>query len=617
MKRVLSWTLAFVMVAMLFPTITTSKTQAISISNGKFLKAIEAPVWGSIPISNRAELDAIRNDLNGRYHLVADIDLSDGLWQPIAGEGVLGIDSFRGVFDGQGYSIRNLTIQSASRRQNFAGLFGYLSDNAEVKNLALEDVNIDIHYVGSVYVGAISGSGGIISNSYSSGLVSVTQLRAQYEVVMGSGPARVGGISGSGSTITNCYNDAIISINITNSTDDAYAGGISGVNSNISHSYNTGTVSANISDGSDAVYAGGITGKDSNISYSFNTGTVTATRTGGGYGNWYRAYSIAGGICGSNGNGYNITESYNTGYVISSTPDSNESFAGGVLGYSAVGSTVSNSFYNIDSLIVLDGVTLANAEKKGLGHGIGQATGLTSTQMQSQSSFTGWDFNSVWVIVPSLNNGFPVLRAFHNAPVEAPPDEHLEPPVEPQTEPPTEPSLDAPSPWAESQVNRAISAELVPNSLQRNYLRATTRAEFAALAVTLYELVTGTSIDYTGRTFTDTNDVNALKAAAIGVTTGTGDGTTFNPDFALPREQAATMLSRLASAIGSPLPSHAAAFSDINNASAFAHEAIGQMEATGIMGSASVTEYVFLPKDPYTREQSIVTMMRLYDYVRN
>ncbi|MDR3120746.1 MAG: hypothetical protein LBU58_05370, partial [Clostridiales bacterium] len=45
-------------------------------TGGKFLAPIDPPAEGSIPISNRAELEAIKDDLDGNYHLTADIDLS-------------------------------------------------------------------------------------------------------------------------------------------------------------------------------------------------------------------------------------------------------------------------------------------------------------------------------------------------------------------------------------------------------------------------------------------------------------------------------------------------------------------------------------------------------------
>ena len=51
--------------------------------------------------------------------------------------------------------------------------------------------------------------------------------------------------------------------------------------------------------------------------------------------------------------------------------------------------------------------------------------------------------------------------------------------------------------------------------------------------------------------------------AALGVVTGVGENK-FAPDDKLTREQAATMLSRLANAIGKPLTEQTASFGDNN-----------------------------------------------------
>lgn len=180
------------------------------------------------------------------------------------------------------------------------------------------------------------------------------------------------------------------------------------------------------------------------------------------------------------------------------------------------------------------------------------------------------------------------------------------------TEPPTLITSEKPSTWAETQVNTAIAANIVPQALQGQYTQATTRAEFAALAVTLYETVKGTEID--GRqTFSDTTDINVQKAAAIGVVSGVGNNN-FAPNDKLTREQAATMLARLAAAIGKPLTEQAATFADNNNTSSWAVEAVGQIQAAGIMGG--VGNNTFDPQGAYTREQSIVTVLRLYDVVK-
>jgi hypothetical protein len=167
---------------------------------------------------------------------------------------------------------------------------------------------------------------------------------------------------------------------------------------------------------------------------------------------------------------------------------------------------------------------------------------------------------------------------------------------------------DTPSDWAREQVNAAIAANLVPQNLQSNYTQAITRAEFAALAVALYENQRSTIM---GRIhFIDSMDVNVLKAAYIGVVLGVGNNR-FAPHDALTREQAAVMLARLADALGDPLPRQPATFADNNAVSSWAIESVGQVQATGIMGG--IGNNLFSPEGPYTREQSIVTIMRLYD----
>ena len=167
-----------------------------------------------------------------------------------------------------------------------------------------------------------------------------------------------------------------------------------------------------------------------------------------------------------------------------------------------------------------------------------------------------------------------------------------------------------PSPWAAAYVARAVELQLVPAYLNSAFTQATTRAEFAHLAVVLYESQRG---EITGRsTFADTDDVTVQKAAYIGVVQGVGDGR-FNPAGTLTREQAATMLARLAYAIGNPLPEQAATFADNNAVSSWAIDAVGQVQAAGIMGG--VGDNMFSPRGSYTREQSIVTMLRLFDFV--
>jgi len=42
--------------------------------------------------------------------------------------------------------------------------------------------------------------------------------------------------------------------------------------------------------------------------------------------------------------------------------------------------------------------------------------GRTTTQMKTQSTFTGWDFNAVWGMHPAVNSGYPFLQGFFDPP---------------------------------------------------------------------------------------------------------------------------------------------------------------------------------------------------------
>jgi len=546
-KRVFSLALTITILSALLvavaPASATADTDnALSM---RFLSAIQPPTAGSIPISNRAELAAISNDLKGEYHLTTDIDLSDGAWVPIGTIGYsFGRDEFSGVFDGQGHVLRNLTI--IGENNTYAGLFGAATKDAVIKNVALDGVDIDI-----------SGFSinGFPTNLRPIGGGSVINYDALYGLT-------AGGICGYGGNISNCYVIGSISassISTYNSGPWSHrtvlTGGISGYGGTIGNCYFIGSLSSTTNGNGAHSYAGGISGFIETNSY-FGDGSIS------------NCYSVA-----------NLYVSATTSYFAGTVSTS----VGGICGYSGGNATVRNSYWNTESVQNVDGVALTTSDKKGLGSGVGQATALTSEQMRFQSSFSSWDFSNIWTYRSGVNDGYPVLRAF----------------------------FESPSSWADADVSRAIALGLVQKSIQSKYTQATSRAEFCTLAVALYETVIGNEITER-QSFSDTNDVNVQKAAAIGVVQGIG-GNRFDPNASLTREQAATMLARLAKAVENPLSNQTATFSDNGSISPWAIEAVGQMQATGIMGGVGGNR--FTPKDPYTREQSITTIIRLYDIV--
>ena len=170
-------------------------------------------------------------------------------------------------------------------------------------------------------------------------------------------------------------------------------------------------------------------------------------------------------------------------------------------------------------------------------------------------------------------------------------------------------SGEKPSSWAQNQVGLAIEAGIVPQSLQSRYTDTATRADFCALVVTLIEKYAGEELP-AEEPFTDTDDLNVRKAAWLGIVQGVGNGA-FNPDGELTREQAATMLERTYRASLRILQGNGTSgFADASSVSAWAADAVAKMENSGIMNGVGSNQ--FKPQDSYSREQSIMTMFRLY-----
>ena len=169
-----------------------------------------------------------------------------------------------------------------------------------------------------------------------------------------------------------------------------------------------------------------------------------------------------------------------------------------------------------------------------------------------------------------------------------------------------------PSKWAIDEVTKAIEEGLVPKELQKNYTQNITRAEFCALAVQLYEKQIGV-ISELAPAFTDSKDINVRKMSALGVVSGVGNNK-FDPDGKLTREQAAVILSRLANAMGEPAAKSEPTYADNKQISDWAVADVGKMQKSGIM--TGVIGNRFDPQGNYTREQSIATILRIWDMIK-
>ncbi|QSQ10562.1 Fimbrial protein [Koleobacter methoxysyntrophicus] len=230
---------------------------------------LREPAEGEIVIRTAEELAKIGRDpsypLNAKYILKSNIDLSgymsDGGWQPI---GDLN-NPFTGIFDGNGYTIKNLYINRPDT--HYQGLFGY-TRLAKVSNVTLESVSV----TGYDYTGALAGYiyKSMISGSSSSGTV--------------AGRQHVGGLLG----MNDYYSELVFSYStadITGIGSSRYTGGLVGTNyrgSYIRNCYAAGSVTGNSE-------VGGLVGLNSNgrvvgsnLEKSYSTGSVTGgSRVGG------------------------------------------------------------------------------------------------------------------------------------------------------------------------------------------------------------------------------------------------------------------------------------------------------------------------------------------------
>ncbi len=184
----------------------------------------------------------------------------------------------------------------------------------------------------------------------------------------------------------------------------------------------------------------------------------------------------------------------------------------------------------------------------------------------------------------------------------------------------------APSSWAISEVDAAVKAGIVPSLLRRNYRDTVTRLEFCTLIMTMIREVSGASdsralleelgIGYVD-SFSDTDSSDVVAASLLGIVNGRGGGI-FDPYAGITRQEAAKMLASTAAVLGVK-SGKAPAFSDLDKAGSWAVESINLtasiVSASGKNVMGGVGDNRFDPLGAYTREQSVLTVYRLYDSI--
>jgi hypothetical protein len=296
-------------------------------------------------IANKADLLTLgtsTNDYGKSFKMTADIGLAgETFTSALIGQGS-GIP-FTGNFDGDGYKIINLAINTGGADKDYLGLFGYVS-GAEIINLAIENASI---FAGTGDIGVFCGynDNGSIVECQTTGVI--------------ESEGRAGGLCGiNAGIISNCYSSVDV-------VGDRGVGGFCAQNreGTIDNCYSKGSVNGRRN-------VGGLIGVNiSIVNDCYSTGTVQGTINVGGFN-------------GLNNSGGSIDNCYSTGSV------NGDSYVGGFCGLEN-GGTISESFWDVQT-----------SGRTGDSGGIGK----TTAEMQTQSTFAGWDFIGTWKM-----NGYPEL----------------------------------------------------------------------------------------------------------------------------------------------------------------------------------------------------------------
>jgi LPXTG-motif cell wall-anchored protein len=384
-------------------------------------------------VATAEQLNNVRYHLDKHFIQTANIDLNaapyntDLGWEPIGSYG----SPFNGTFNGNGKTISNLTINRSTA--DYVGLFGIAGQYAKIQNVKLENTTVTGRNNTGGLVGTNADSitnscatGAVTGSEYVGGLVGynlVGDITNSYATVAVSGGTWVGGLAG--------YNDwATISGSYTTGavTGTAYVGGLVGQNrqGSITNSYATVAVT-----GTDN-YVGGLVGcnqENSQITSSYAIGTVVGKQSTGGlvgenWGTITKSYATgdvtgSGGVAGLAGsNSGTITNSYARGaatgtqdhigglvgwnnegriyHAYSTGVVTGRTFVGGLVGRSDSG-IITYSYWDKDA---------SGRDKSTVGEG------KTTEEMKQQVTFANWDFNTIWNIDGSTNDGYPFLTIF-------------------------------------------------------------------------------------------------------------------------------------------------------------------------------------------------------------
>ena len=335
-------------------------------------------------IKTKAHLSNIRKYKDAYFQMENDIDFEGDGWKTIGSKET---DAFCGNINGNGYSIRNLMYESLSDTEQYAGFIGY--NHGVIRNISFE--NCSFVFNQSIkeknYYGPVCGYNGIMSEILNCKMLNCVVIMNSEET-----KSYVGGIVG--------YNKGIIK-------DSCYSGEI-----------NTDLIKKA------EVYTGGIAGYNGSNG-RIDSCYVSAAMTGQ-HNLSESKYIYWGGIAAINDNKASVSNCFCSGNfrVTGSFESKANAYLGMILGFNSDKGIIENVYHCVEmsETYTKTGSIYASGYDREMKNAyyintlqtdIEKGTALSAGELSDANNFTGFDFETIWMIDNSDDSDYryPRLKA--------------------------------------------------------------------------------------------------------------------------------------------------------------------------------------------------------------
>lgn len=170
------------------------------------------------------------------------------------------------------------------------------------------------------------------------------------------------------------------------------------------------------------------------------------------------------------------------------------------------------------------------------------------------------------------------------------------------------------SEWAKDDIQNAIANKILTKELQSGYTEDINRADFCRIAYNMLNVNGKADNIGSGVHFDDISIKEVYALSGMGIINGKGDNK-FAPEDKITREEAAAILSRMIAFLNITDTQNTYSFyADGEEISDWAREDVYKVQKYEIM--QGVDGGKFAPKDGYTKEQAVTTIMRVMSKIK-